>query len=309
MSNLRRKGVGLDQYAYAPLHIQLIGLSATVGNLQAISEWFGCNNTTRHAPYVSHFRPIQLVEYIVDVSDICIPIKNTAKLVSNRDSAIGVVCSTDNTVVRMLHAVSFELLNVFTPEEYAIVHLAMECVHTESQQALVFCGTRFHCQATCQSVVKYYSNILTLYEKGQMQTAGPLNGNRNLTKVTFESRVRLIDDLLKDMFVASKYELKSSVTGKGPYDELLIEYAELCAVLLAEFDFFSESDSCKQCASILRSLSCVAEFISNLNNATSGFSLSDLQVTLLVGIIYGVAFHHAGLLLYLNALVIVRRVM
>ena len=430
ISNSGDKDVQCVQYAYTPLHIQLVGLSATVGNINAISEWFGCNSSTnstnnassvssvtRHAPYVSTFRPIELVEYIVEVKPRPKPSNkpnnsnNSSNSMQTRSNklnssdisigsigsigtgvgpAVGVVYSSTNTLIRELnYNVGFEEQGLFGFEEYITVHLALECVSKESQQVLVFCGTRYNCQSTCQSVVKYYDKLLKLYrdresrmslisvksdKSGQSGQSTPqclaippippmLNGNLTLTRSVFEQRVRIIDELLREMVTVGKYEIKTSNNSnrnssnsssagpnsntngisslKPPCNDILLQYSELCSILSAEFVSFpsdsgpnsgsgtglgvdsihgSTSGSSSGCVStvlhrsisILNTLKTVEEFIVQLSSSSkssksnstgttntsgtnpSGFCLSDLQLTLLCGIVYGVCFHHAG---------------
>ena len=59
-------GSGSGQSLLNPIRIQLIAMSATVGNVNELAKWFGGTE-----PFISDYRPVVLFEKIVAGSQCC----------------------------------------------------------------------------------------------------------------------------------------------------------------------------------------------------------------------------------------------
>ena len=104
-------------------HIQLLAMSATVGNIQDLAHWL-------HAElFVTDFRPVKLVERVVaagemfDVDAVPVPL-SSSPLVPPKTPPSSVMLA-------------------------ALFALCAEAVAMD-QQVLVFCATKLLCQETCK---------------------------------------------------------------------------------------------------------------------------------------------------------------
>ena len=63
-----KKGIENDnpERLFTPVRIQLIAMSATVGNVQELAQWFG-----RTVPFITDYRPVSLTENIVAGDECC----------------------------------------------------------------------------------------------------------------------------------------------------------------------------------------------------------------------------------------------
>ena len=121
-------------YGNSLIQIQLIGMSATVGNIETLGGLFG------GSLYTTDFRPVPLVERLVVDTDIC-------------DSTGNVECSIDAIAATLLPSMIHD-------KAYAkyktLVSICIDGLRN-GQQVLIFCSTKALCQKIC-------STLTTLFE-------------------------------------------------------------------------------------------------------------------------------------------------
>ena len=110
-------------------HIQLIALSATMGNIKELSSWFQAKL------YITTYRPVPLVKYI----------KAGSILYDSNGAKV-----TD---------ISPLIPPALDPD--SIVTLTAEGL-LKGQQILIFCSSRLNCQITCQLLIKNLPKVLFL---------------------------------------------------------------------------------------------------------------------------------------------------
>ncbi|CAB4068797.1 POLQ [Lepeophtheirus salmonis] len=107
-------------------HIQIVGMSATLPNLDLIAEWLDADL------YVTHFRPTPLTEMIkVD----------------------NVLYSKQFDKIKVLNSLSF----IKNDSDY-LVQLCLETV-VDGHSVLVFCPTKSWCEKVAESIAKEFYNI------------------------------------------------------------------------------------------------------------------------------------------------------
>ena len=109
--------------------IQLIGMSATVGNVKFLANWFG------GSLYITSFRPVPLVEYVTADNTIY-DIQGTEL------SRLKLIYTTNKDVSDKNKEPSLDSSSV------QLVSLVYEGLYSKGQQCLVFCPTKFSCQTT-----------------------------------------------------------------------------------------------------------------------------------------------------------------
>lgn len=297
-----------------PVRIQLIGLSATVGNLSTLSEWFGCVVPA----YRCTHRPIELVEHIVEVvveetgvgkGSQCHPsAQSTPALGLN----LGSVLDKDGNWLRSLQADGHMTKLQCDKEELVVVRLACEvfepwtirpppAASTKAvsglSQVLIFAPTRGLCQTTVQLLVKFFLCVINLASTGHMHSLSVLfppcadpDGGRLFHRLLL-SRAIVVHDILTDCVpVAAQRsgsavrilaDLKASLTGAASAGSGgLSTPITLLGQLKGLYDLVLAMCGMENSGDIRKKLP---------------FEVPGHVGVLLCGVLMGVAFHHAGL--------------
>ena len=143
------------------MRIQLVGLSATMGNVQQLSEWL-CAEL-----FVSDFRPVPLLEHIVAGNQLIAMDKTgqvcAERILSKNDVSVTV---TKNGIRKTPFADSDHVVSltaqalqkgINTPRSFEInfgriiiIGIIIENHSILGQQVLIFCPTKASCSQTCR---------------------------------------------------------------------------------------------------------------------------------------------------------------
>jgi len=121
----------------SPQFMQLIALSATIGNIELLSQWF-------HASlYRTSFRPVPLVEYI----------------------------QAGNSIYdKMGRKIRDQVNNYSKTDPDNILALSFDAIR-KNQQVLIFCPSRLSCQLTCQMLSETICKDISMTTQGDSLTA------------------------------------------------------------------------------------------------------------------------------------------
>eukprot|EP01041_Mallomonas_annulata_P000427 gene427-765_t len=119
------------QQKTANIHIQLIGLSATMGNIHDLASWFDAEL------YRTAYRPVPLTEYIKAGNLLLLP-----------DNTVVKELNSNNTVNVNNNKSNKSISNLNTDPDH-IVTLTAEGLF-KKQQMLIFCSSRILCEVTCK---------------------------------------------------------------------------------------------------------------------------------------------------------------
>ena len=132
------------------IQIQLIGMSATVGNIELLGCLFG------GSLYTTDFRPVPLVERLVVGTDIC-------------DSTGNAECSVDSIVTSLLPSHIDE--KIFAKYK-TLVSLCIDGLRN-GQQVLIFCSTKALCQRICSTLTALFQGYdCSIWDSGTTNTTG-----------------------------------------------------------------------------------------------------------------------------------------
>lgn len=132
-----------QSHTHAPVHIQMIAMSATMGNVAQLATWLG------GSIYCTEYRPVPLIERIVAGNEV---LDAQGRLLTNMQSPHGhvnknakppAVANTANTK------------GPDTDPDHMIL-LSQQALH-QGQQVLVFCASKYACLQSCKALVDAFT--------------------------------------------------------------------------------------------------------------------------------------------------------
>ena len=137
-SNSHQNG---SNYSNSLTQIQLIGMSATVGNIELLTSMFG------GSLYTTDFRPVPLVERLIVGSEI---FDSTGKL----------ECSINSLSITLPPIIKEKIYKKYEN----LVSLCIDGLRN-GQQVLIFCSSKALCQRICSSLTSIFHDYECLWDK------------------------------------------------------------------------------------------------------------------------------------------------
>jgi DNA polymerase theta len=173
--------------------IQLIGMSATVGNVKFLANWFG------GSLFITGFRPVPLVEYII-ADNIIYDIHGTEL------SVLNLVYSANKDNVDKNKELSLDSSSI------QLMSLVYEGLYLRGQQCLIFCPTKFSCQTTANMLSSELQVVIDKSEDNMNKSITYSSCKLNNMKLV-EARNHYIDKIKKSNELVDIHLLKSIANG------------------------------------------------------------------------------------------------
>lgn len=113
----------------APVRVQMIAMSATMGNVEELARWLGA------AIYRTAFRPVPLIERIKAGNELLDP---------------------DGQLVATLPSLNKNNTKSLDPDPDHMILLCQQALR-QGQQVLVFCATKYACLQSCKALVDAFT--------------------------------------------------------------------------------------------------------------------------------------------------------
>ena len=183
-------------------HLQIIGMSATIPNLNDIAKWLNAEL------FITDYRPVTLNEHIVVDNKIIkistnsaepsnSPFNSLQSIAGPSGGGFGLNNNNDNVEIkfRQIRTISCNLLKLKTTFSQSLIHMAIESL-AQGFSTLIFCPTRSMCESMAKSIA---SNILNI---GHIDHVPQNNFERNIRQsihsdniLSYERSVSLINTL------------------------------------------------------------------------------------------------------------------